>query len=277
MPTVQELADGVRVVELRTPTLPPATATNTLVVGRRRLAVIEPATPYAEERADLDAVVDELASAGGEVVAILLTHHHVDHIGYAEGLRARTGAPIYAHAETAARLAFAVDVELGDGAEVELDAGFSLTACFTPGHAPGHLVYCERSSGIMYAGDMVAGVGTILIDPEDSGDMAAYLHSLDRMAAAGPSLLVPAHGPVVRDPQGCVLRYKAHRQMREDRVLAAILEEPRDLSEVLADAYADTPTQLWWLASRSLAAHLRKLEDEGRVWQRGGTVGRRRA
>ena len=247
------------------------------MVGRRRLAVIEPATPYAEERADLDAVVDELASAGGEVVAILLTHHHVDHIGYAEELRARTGAPIFGHAQTAARLGFAVDVELSDGAEVELDAGFSLAALHTPGHAPGHLVYCERRSGVMYAGDMVAGIGTILIDPEDGGDMAAYLHSLDRMAAAGPSLLVPAHGPVLRDPEGCVRRYKAHRQMREDRVLAAIGEEPRDLSEVLAAAYADTPQELWWLASRSLAAHLFKLEAEGRVYRQGAAVGRRRA
>lgn len=129
----------------------------------------------------------------------------------------------------------------------------------------------------MYAGDMVAGIGTILIDPEDGGDMAAYLGSLDRMAAAGPSLLVPAHGPVLRDPEGCVRRYKAHRQMREDRVLAAIGEEPRDLSEVLAAAYADTPRELWWLASRSLAAHLRKLEAEGRVHRQGAAVGRRRA
>lgn len=271
MPTVQELAEGVRVVELRTPTLPPATATNTLVVGNRRLAVIEPATPYAEERADLDAV---LGALGGEVVAILLTHHHADHTGYAEELRARTGAPIYAHAETARRLGFAVDVLLSDGAEVELDAGFSLTALFTPGHAPGHLVYCERRSGVAYAGDMVAGVGTILIDPEDSGDMTEYLRSLDRIAAATPSLLVPAHGPVLRDPDGVVRRYKAHRQMREDRVLAAIFEEPRDLSEVLAAAYADTSRDLWWLASRSLEAHLRKLEAEGRVWRRGGAVAR---
>lgn len=261
-------------MELRTPTLPPATATNTLVVGRRRLAVIEPATPYAEERADLDGALDRLLSGGGEVAAILLTHHHADHIGYAEGLRARTGAKIFAHAETAARVGFTVDVELGDGAEIELGDGFSLTALFTPGHAPGHLVYCERSSGVAYAGDMVAGIGTILVDPEDGGDMAAYLHSLDRIAAAGPTSLVPAHGPVLTDPQGCVRRYKAHRQMREDRVLAAIGEAPRDLSEVLAAAYADTPQALWWLASRSLEAHLRKLEVEGRVWRRGSAVAR---
>lgn len=261
-------------VDLRTPTLPPATATNTLVVGKRRLAVIEPATPYAEERAELDALVDSLA--GGEVVAILLTHHHVDHTGYAEELRARTGAKIHAHAETAARLGFAVDVELGDGAEVELGDGFSLVALHTPGHAPGHLVFCERSSGVAYAGDMVAGTGTILIDPEDDGDMAAYLHSLDRIAAARPSLLVPAHGPMLRDPDGVVRRYKTHRQMREDRVLAAIGEEPRDLSEVLAAAYADTSRDLWWLAARSLEAHLRKLEGEGRVRRRGGAVARTR-
>ena len=66
-----ELADGVRVLGLRTPTLPPATATNTLVVGRRRLAVIEPATPYDEERRSLDALLERLVAAGGEVVAIL--------------------------------------------------------------------------------------------------------------------------------------------------------------------------------------------------------------
>lgn len=271
MSTVQELAEGVRVLDLRTPTLPPATATNTLVVGRRRLAVVEPATPFAEERAQLDRVLDGL---GGEVAAILLTHHHADHVGYAEELRARTGAKIYAHAETAARVGFTVDVELDDGAEIELDAGFSLAALFTPGHAPGHLVYHERRTGIAYAGDMVAGVGTILIDPEDSGDMAAYLRSLDRIEAARPSLLVPAHGPVIADAGGCVRRYKSHRQMREDRVLAAIGEDPRDLSEVLAAAYADTSPDLWWLAARSLEAHLRKLEAEGRVRRRGSAVAR---
>lgn len=274
MSELREIAPGVRLLALRTPTLPPATATNTLVVGRRRLAVIEPATPYADEQVALDELLSALVGTGAEVAAILLTHHHQDHTGYATALRERTGAPIYAHARTAARLDFPVDVLLADGQEVALDDGFSLAAMHTPGHAPGHLVFCEQRTGLAYAGDLVAGTGTILIDPEDDGDMIAYLASLERVAAARPAALVPAHGPVLDDPQGCLRRYRAHRLMREERVLAAIPAAWRAISAVLAEAYADTPTALWPLAARSLEAHLRKLTAEGQVRRCGAEVRR---
>lgn len=264
----------MRLLALRTPTLPPATATNTLVVGRKRIAVIEPATPYADEQVALDELLGALVGTGADVAAILLTHHHQDHTGYATALRERTGAPIYAHALTAARLDFPVDVLLADGQEVALDDGFSLAAMHTPGHAPGHLVFCERRSGLAYAGDLVAGTGTILIDPEDDGDMIAYLASLERVAAARPAALVPAHGPVLDDPQDCLRRYRAHRLMREDRIVAAIPAAWRAVSAVLAEAYADTPTALWPLAARSLEAHLRKLATEGLVRRCGAEVRR---
>jgi glyoxylase-like metal-dependent hydrolase (beta-lactamase superfamily II) len=271
---LREIAAGVRLLALRTPTLPPATATNTLVVGRKRLAVIEPATPYADEQAALDELLGALVGTGADVAAILLTHHHQDHTGYATALRERTGAPIHAHALTAARLDFPVDVLLADGEEVALDDGFALTAMHTPGHAPGHLVFGERRSGLTYAGDLVAGTGTILIDPEDDGDMIAYLASLERVAAARPTALVPAHGPVLDDPQECLRRYRAHRLMREQRVLAAIPAAWRAVSAVLAEAYADTPPALWPLATRSLEAHLRKLATEGLVRRCGAEVRR---
>lgn len=236
--------------------------------------MIEPATPYEDEQRALDELLRGLAGAGSEVVAILVTHHHMDHTGHAAALRERTGAPIHAHPATAARVDFTVDVMMEDGAELELGDGFALTAMHTPGHAPGHLVFFERRSGLAYAGDMVAGIGTILIDPEDDGDMIAYLASLERIAAAGPKALVPAHGPVLDDPQATLARYRAHRLMREDRILAAIHAAPRDLSTVLAEAYADTPQALWPLAARSLEAHLRKLAVEGRVRRSGGEVAR---
>mgnify|MGYP002355828001 CR=1 FL=1 len=149
---------------------------------------------------------------------------------------------------------------------------FSLAAMHTPGHAPGHLVFCERHTGLAYAGDMVAGTGTILIDPEDDGDMSAYLASLEKIAAAGPLALIPAHGPVIEDPQGCLRRYRTHRMMREERILAAIPSAWRAVSAVLAEAYADTPVALWPLAARSLEAHLRKLATEGRIHRNGDDV-----
>lgn len=268
----QLLAPGVRRLSLRTPTLPPADATNTLVVGTRRLAVIEPATPHRAEQAALDALLAELAAGGAEVAAVLVTHHHGDHTGYASALAERLGAPIFAHAETAARVDFRVDVSLGDDDVVDLGDGYVLRALFTPGHAPGHLVYREERTGIAYAGDLVAGQGTILIDPTDGGDMAAYLDSLARVAAAQPTALVPAHGPVLDDPQGCVARYITHRRQREERVLAALGGGEAHISDILAKAYADAPREIWWLAERSLEAHLRKLAAEGRVRRDGPNV-----
>jgi len=265
MAELEVLDPGVWRVPFETPTLPPATATNTLIVGTRRIAVIEPATPYPTERAALDALLAERVAAGAEIVAVLVTHHHGDHIGYAFELAQRLGAPLYAHRLTAARLDFPVDIALEDGDRLELGDGYVLRALFTPGHAPGHLVYCEERTGIAYAGDLVAGIGTILIDPADGGDMSAYLDSLARLAAERPTALAPSHGPVITAPQECLERYITHRRQREARVLAALHAGATKMPELLAGAYSDTPQALWWLAERSLDAHLRKLEADGRV------------
>ena len=274
MPDVQTIAAGVRVLPVRTPTLPPATHTNCLIVGDRELAVIEPATPYERDRRALDAVLDALVAGGARVVAILLTHHHQDHVGYAAGLRERTGAPLHAHPLTAARVPFPIDRPIEDGARIDLDGGHALEAVFTPGHAPGHLVFHDRASGVAYAGDMVAGTGTILIDPSDDGDMARYLESLERLGRLGARALVPSHGPVLDDPAAATAKLVAHRLMRERKVLEAIAPTGSTTAEVLARAYDDTSMLLWPLAARSLEAHLVKLEREGRVARDGDAVRR---
>lgn len=262
---MEAVAPGLWRLALRTPTLPPATTTNTLVVVGRDVAVIEPATPDPGEQARLDRALDELDAAGHRLVAILITHHHGDHVGYADALRRARGVPIVAHAATAQRVPFAVDRILDDGARLDLGDGVALRAVFTPGHAPGHLVYLEERSQVVYAGDMIAGEGTILIDPHDGGDMAEYLASLRRLGDLGAAALVPAHGPVLRDPLAVVEHYIAHRLAREARVIGAMAAGPRSLRALLADAYADVPPALWPIAERSLEAHLRKLMAEGRA------------
>jgi len=250
------VAPGIRVLALRTPTLPPATHTNVYLVGPDAgpVAVIDPGSPYLEQQAMLDRVLASVPPA-----AVLLTHHHGDHVGGAAALAERWSVPIVAHAATARRLAgrVAVTHTADDG-----DVVYSTTAIFTPGHADGHL--CFAVGDAVIAGDMVAGVGTILIDPSE-GDMAVYFASLERLLARPQMTLLPAHGPAIVDGHGKLREYLAHRKLRESKVVAALAAEPRTLAALVADVYSDTPRMLWGLAERSLLAHLIKLAGEHRA------------
>lgn len=255
-PKVEELAPGIRVLALRTPTLPPAAHTNVYLVGPQAgpVVVVDPGSPYPDQQAVLDTVLAELP-----IAAVLLTHHHGDHVGGAAALAARWNVPIAAHAATARRLAgrVAVSVLLDDG-----ETFHGATAVHTPGHAEGHL--CFEIGEASIAGDMVAGIGTILIDPSE-GDMAAYLASLERMRDRAATTLLPAHGPAIRDGRAKLTEYLAHRRMREERAAAALAGAPRTLGELVPVVYSDTPPVLWPLAERSLLAHLIKLERDGRA------------
>jgi len=255
-PRLLPVAPGIRVLALRTPTLPPAAHTNVYLVGPDAgpVAVVDPGSPYPDQQAILDHVLASLRPS-----AVLLTHHHGDHVGGATALAARWSVPILAHALTADRLAGVVDVDqqVDDGEIVH-----GATAVFTPGHAAGHLCFTIGNATI--AGDMVAGLGTILIDPSE-GDMAVYFASLERLLACPPMTLLPAHGPAIPDGHGKLREYLAHRKAREAKALAALGAEPRTLPALVAEVYDDTPRMLWPLAERSLLAHLVKLAREQRA------------
>jgi glyoxylase-like metal-dependent hydrolase (beta-lactamase superfamily II) len=111
---------------------------------------------------------------------------------------------------------------------------------------------------------MFAGLGTILIDP-DEGDMALYLASLERLLAHPQATILPAHGPAIVDGHGKLREYLAHRRMREQRVVDALATATPTTDELVAIVYSDTPRILWPLAERSLLAHLAKLVREGKA------------
>lgn len=275
---VQAIAPTIEMLPVRTPTLPPATHTNTFLIGTGEAVLVEPATPYREEQDLMAEWVRGAQIRGIEPVAILATHHHPDHVGGAMALRERLGLPLWAHAMTAQRLDGIVEIDrlIQDGERIELEGPTptSLTALHTPGHAPGHLCFTDEASGIMVAGDMVASVGTIIVEPTD-GDMLLYLESLRKMSALEPVGLLPAHGDLIEQPQTVLRFYVEHRLMRERRVLDALQArgKPSRPRHLLAQAYADTPKALWPLALRSIEAHLIKLEREGRVAKDGDRWG----
>ena len=271
---ITSVSSTIDVFSVRTPTLPPATHTNTFLVGTRDAVLIEPASPYEEELDQMEKWVEDARRKGITPIAILATHHHPDHVGGAAYLRDRLELPLWAHAMTAQRLEGAVQIDrlIEDGERIELRGPTStaLTAVHTPGHAPGHLCFIDEASDIMIAGDMVASVGTIIVEPRD-GDMMLYLDSLRQMASLEPGALLPAHGDIIRDPQAILSFYVAHRLMREGKVLAALEAhgEPARPSDLVAHAYDDAPKAVWPLALGSLEAHLIKLEREGRIASEG--------
>ena len=277
VPRPHVIAPGVTSFAVRTHTLPPATHTSCYIIGDRELVLVDPASPYPDEQQALDRQLDDWAARGRVVVSIWLTHHHGDHVSDAQRLAERLGVPVAAHEATAARLAGRVRVDraLRDGDVLHLagEPQCTLRAVYTPGHAPGHLCFLEERSGALVAGDMVAGVGTILIEP-DEGNMNAYLASLARLKALAPRLLLPAHGPIIHDTAAKLDEYVTHRLWRERRVVEALERLGAATSTALVpEVYADVPPAIFPLAERSLIAHLVKLAEDGRaertgeVWQ----------
>jgi len=262
----QLLAPGLTLVPLRTPTLPPATRTHCVVVGEEEVLVVDPGSPWPDEQQRLQDWLGARAVRG-----VLLTHHHGDHVGGARSLADAHGCPVVAHAATAEAIDGGVDATLVDGQVVPVPGGAdrTLTAWHTPGHAQGHLSFADSESGAFLVGDLVAGVGTVIVAPPD-GNMDSYLASLERLIAAAPRLLVPAHGPPPADPVGLLVATRDHRRWREGLVIEALRDEPDPLSSITARAYPDVPKALHVFAGHSARAHLDRLVRQGRARVVGG-------
>ena len=178
------------------------------------------------------------AAAPGGVAGVVLTHAHADHAAGAE----RLGVPVTLP---------------GDGQQVG-----PLRALATPGHSPESV--CLVAEGACYTGDTVLGSGSVFIAPGE-GSLSAYLGSLRRLRELELEVLCPGHGPFVWEPAAKLDEYIAHRLERERRLLDALGAGRRTRDELLDAAWSDAPPQLRDFAALSLASHLEKLAEEGRL------------
>lgn len=238
--------------------------TNTLILGcadHDGALVIDPADPAPVH---LEAIVRAGEQHGG-IRKILITHGHADHVGGALELRERLHAPIYAFNH---RGVPELDQEVSDGALFPV-GGDTLRAIHTPGHRFDHLCFLLEGARILFAGDHISGITTNVISPPD-GDMLDYFHSLRRLQEFDITLIVPAHGPVVADPQATIAGYIAHRQQREEQILQTLklLGPGATIPQMVAQIYRDVDSQLHPVAAHSVEAHLIKLERERVVVRR---------
>jgi len=265
-----EMRPGVLMFPLLTHTLPPASTTNAYLLGKGEAVLVDPGSPLDEENDRLEKALTVVRERlGRRVVAIWLTHHHPDHIGGVERLRRSLGVPVLAHPLTAERLAergIQLDGQLSDGQRIELagDPPMTVLVLHTPGHARGHLCFLEEGQRAALVGDLVAGLGTIVVDPPE-GDMDDYLGSLARLAMLRPGTLFPAHGPAILYGVRKLREYADHRLWREEKVLDAWHDGLREPSEMLPRVYDDTPKEAWPLAERQIRAHLERLRRMARI------------
>ena len=253
-------AHGVEVVPVKTATLPPADHTNAYLVGdpNGEFVLVDPACRMREGMEDLAEAVDRHR---GELIAILFTHSHGDHIGDMDLLREAFDVPVWGSEYTSRTVH--CDRILSDGEILQLGCQ-EWTVLVTPGHHPGHV--CLLSEAGLVAGDMVAGIGTILIPP-GTGDMDVYIEQLQRLQQLEPHLMFPSHGPVIPLPDKTLSYYIKHRMERHQRVLDAVKSGHRTVSEISIEAYANTPDAHPGLAQDQTLAHLLSHERAGRVQQ----------
>lgn len=130
-------------------------------------------------------IVAALERRGLRLTHILNTHHHRDHIGGNEELRARYGAAIVGPASETARIP-QMDVLLGDGDVYEF-GGRRAEIFFVPGHTTGHIAYWFAEDAALFCGDTLFSLGCGRLF---EGTPAQMWKSLTRLRALPPETRV---------------------------------------------------------------------------------------
>ncbi|WP_043829302.1 MBL fold metallo-hydrolase [Muricoccus aerilatus] len=271
---VEWVAPGVRRILCGNPGPFTYRGTNTYLLGRREVTVLDPGPADDAQLAAILRAVD-----GERVTRILVSHTHRDHSPGVAPLVAATGAETLGFGPhmtppeeggEGADHAFVPERRLADGEAVEGD-GWRVVALHTPGHCANHLCFALEADpalapeGVLFSADHVMSWSTSVVSPPD-GNMADYMRSLERVAERKDRLLLPGHGPAHDDPVPFIAALLAHRREREARVLEALRAAggATTAAALVPAVYGPALEQrLMPAAARSLLAHLVKLAEEG--------------
>lgn len=268
----------VRVIRAPNPSALTGTGTNTYLLGRGDVAVIDPGPQIDSHLAAI------LAALGPHerVTHIIVTHPHLDHSALAPRLSTLCDAPVAAFGSaTDGRSAvmtalagtglpdagegldrsFRPDIRLGDG-DVVSGSGWSLRALHTPGHLGAHL--CLAANDVLFTGDHVMGWSTSLVAPPD-GDMTDYMASLHKLASHRARRMFPGHGDPIEAPCERIAALIAHREEREAQIMAALRDGPADARTLATRIYTGLAPNLLKAASANVLAHLVDLLGKGTI------------
>jgi glyoxylase-like metal-dependent hydrolase (beta-lactamase superfamily II) len=278
---VEEVRPGVRWIVCNNPGPFTFTGTVSYIVGRGKVAIIDPGpADQAHARALLEAV------RGETVTHILVTHTHRDHSMNTAALKAATGATVYAEGphrasrprfesekhnpESGADRDFRPDVRVGDCDVIEGE-GWRLEAIATPGHTANHLAFAWKERSMTFVGDHVMGWSTSIVAPPD-GSMVDYMASLEKLTIRSEDLYFSGHGPEIAEGPRYVRFLIRHRHAREASILHRLSKGEADIPSIVRAVYIGIDPRLTNAAGYSVLAHLEDLVGRGIVKTDGDPV-----
>ena len=263
--TITELSPLVRRITAGNSSVFTGPGTNTYLVGKEEITVIDPGPAMPEH-------IENIAKAcGDDIKQILVTHTHPDHSPGAKLLHQRTAAPVmgmYALHKQTQDKTFKAHKVLEDGDEIR-EIEYTLKAIHTPGHASNHLCYLLEEEKMIFTGDHIMEGSTVVIGPPD-GNMKQYIESLEKLKQFDISMIAPGHGNLMKDPKSVVDWIVSHRMFREKKVVDALTEFSKaNLDQLVEKVYDDVDERLHGIARASLLAHLNKLIEEDKAVSKG--------
>ena len=263
-----EMMEGIETLAVKSATLPPANRTNSFLLGDSDAPklLVDPSPNSKKEFQRLLNTIEER-----KINSIFLTHHHPDHHQFSNQLARKLSIPIILSRDTQQRLAnkFGSDyfekIKLHNSVENEEVTkwhGTPVRVFEIPGHDAGHLGLAPDSMKWFIVGDLIQGIGTVVIPPPE-GDMAAYFSTLEKVIALNPEVIIPSHGIPTRSTHRLKETLK-HRIERESQILK-LYNSGVSKQEILEKLYVGLEPRLKKLAFQNIESHLLKLNKENKL------------
>lgn len=275
--------------------------TNTYLIGRDSLALIDPGPDDDTHHAALLAAIDRRP-----VTHVFVTHTHRDHSPLATKMARGLGAELIGcgrhpeprfppaieakpsggdNGDTTAGDTTTGDTTGGDNpaekgeggdrdyrpdrqlmhGESVVGDGWTLEALHTPGHISNHLCYALVGHDLVFTGDHIMGWSTSVISPAE-GDLGDFLDSCELLLSRNDTTYLSAHGAPITNPHELVRAFIAHRHGRSQQILTVLRQRDGDLLDLgdfVSAMYLGLDERLVKAATASVLAHLLHLEGSG--------------